>query len=159
MHPCASMYASQARKVITQQSITCFKFWKDHKFPTVGSGLNNGKLQNGDEPKLATKSLPSLEKLATKRVKQLLGSHIKSYSYSNPLEKQTSFTYYLRRTTKSQSLKFFSAINKKDMLYRQHILVCEHVTPGILLFFFAKWKGKTSSGKFATFRGGGSKKI
>lgn len=136
MHPCASMYASQARKVITQQSITCFKFWKDHKFPTVGSGLNNGKLQNGDEPKLATKSLPSLEKLATKRVKQLLGSHIKSYSYSNPLEKQTSFTYYLRRTTKSQSLKFFSAINKKDMLYRQHILVCEHVTPGILLFFF-----------------------
>lgn len=155
MHPCASMYASQARKVITQQSITCFKFWKDHKFPTVGSGLNNGKLQNGDEPKLATKSLPSLEKLATKRVKQLLGSHIKSYSYSNPLEKQTSFTYYLRRTTKSQSLKFFSAINKKDMLYSQHILVCEHVTPGILFFFFAKWKGKTSSGKFATFRGEG----
>jgi hypothetical protein len=41
------------------------------------------------------------------------------------------------------------------MLYSQHILVCEHVTPGIL------WKGKTSSGKFATFRGGerGSKKM
>lgn len=103
--------ASQLHKAKHNKASLASSFGKFTSFQLWGQGLSGGELPYSSEPKLAAKNLPSLcvGKLATKTM-ELSGSHIKSYSYSNPVEKQTLLTYYPRTRMKSQLLKFIQLL-------------------------------------------------